>query len=128
MTAARFRSPAVKAIVWSQWAYWSTLVIAIWAYLVMPKGSIRSVLILTPILTGLLIYAVTYWLYKASDEYIRFRTLQAGTVTATILTIFAMIYFFLELLGFRRLSMMWIPIVGWTVFDAQMIWLTFRLR
>lgn len=127
-SARRFPSPAVKAIFWSQWAYWSTLGVAVWAYIVMPHGSIRTVLILTPIIPGLFIFAVTYWLYKASDEYIRFRTLQAGTVTAVIVAILAMIYFFLELLGFPRLSTMWIQIVGWSVFDAQMLRLMLRSR
>lgn len=128
MNATRFPSPAVKAIFWSQWAYWSTLGVAICAYIIMPHGSVRTVLILTPILPGLFIFAVTYWLVKASDEYIRLRTLQAGTITAMIVVILAMIYFFLELLGFPKLSMMWIPIVGWTVFDAQMICLMVRWR
>jgi hypothetical protein len=128
MTHARFPSPAVKAIFWSQWAYWSTLGVAIWAYVVVPHGSVRTFLILTPILPGLFIFAVTYWLYKASDEFIRFRTLQAGTITAVIVAILAMIYFFLELLGFPKLSMMWIPIVAWTVFDGQMIWLMIQSR
>ena len=128
MTARQFPSPAVKAIIWSQWAYWSTLVVAVYAYIAMPHGSIRAVLILAPILPGLLIFAVTYWLYKACDEYIRFKTLQAGPITAVIVAILALIYFFLELLGFPRLSMMWIQIVGWSVFDGQMLWLMLRSR
>lgn len=128
MSARQFPSPAAKAILWSQWAYWCTLGIAVWAYIVMPHGSIRTVLILTPILPGLLIFAVTYWLYKASDEYIRLRTLQAATITAVIIAILAMIYFFLELIGFPRLSMMWVQIIGWSLFDAQMLHLMFRAR
>lgn len=94
----------------------------------MPHGSIRTALILTPILPGLFIFAVSYWLYKACDEYIRFKTLQAATITAVIVAILAMIYFFLEMLGFPRLSMMWIQVVGWSLFDAQMLGLMFRLR
>lgn len=128
MSDTKFPSAVVKQLFWSQWAYWSTLGVAIWAYIVMPHGNVRAVLVLTPILPGLFIFAVTYWLYKASDEFIRFRTLQAGTITAVIVVILAMIYFFLELLGFPKLSMMWIPIVAWTVFDAQMIWLMVQSR
>ncbi len=94
----------------------------------MPLGGIRTILIVTPILPGLLIFAVTYWLYQNCDEYIRLRTLQAATVTAVIIAVLSMIYFFLELLGFPRLSMMWIHIVGWSAFDAQMLWLMFRPR
>jgi hypothetical protein len=128
MTGARLLSAGVKAILWSQWAYWSTLGVAAWAYVFMPHGGVRTVLILTPILPSLFIFAVTYWLYRASDEFIRFRTLQAGTLTAMIVTILATIYFFLELLGYPKLSMMWIPIVAWTVFDGQMIRLMIQSR
>jgi uncharacterized membrane protein len=77
---------------------------------------------------GLLIFAITYWLYRVCDEYIRLRTLQAATLTAVIIAILSMIYFFLELLDFPRLSTMWVHIVGWSVFDAQMLWLVFRCR
>jgi uncharacterized membrane protein len=94
----------------------------------MPSGSVRTVLILTPILPGLLICSVTYWLYETCDEYIRLRTLQAATLTAMFVAVLSMIYFFLELLGFPRLSMMWIHIVGWSVFDAQLLWLMLRSR
>ena len=126
--AREFPSPAVKAILWGQWAYWCALGVAVWAYIVMPHGSIRTVLILAPILPGLLIFAVTYWQYKACDEYVRLRTLQAATLTAAIVAILAMIYFFLELLGFPRLSMMWVQIIGWSIFDAQMLHLMLRAR
>ena len=128
VTARRFLSPAVKATLWSQWAYWCALGVAVWAYIVMPHGSVRTILILAPILPGLFIFAVTYWQYKACDEYIRFKTLQAGTITAVIVATLAMIYFFLELLGFPRLSTMWIQVVGWSVFDAQMLRLMLRSR
>lgn len=84
-------------------------------------GIVRAVLVLAPIMPGLLIFAVSYWLYKTCDEYIRLRTLQAATVTAVIVAVLSMIYFFLELLGFPRLSAMWIHIVGWSLFDAQIL-------
>ena len=124
----RFPSAAVRAIFWSQWAYWCALAMAIWAYVMMPQGNIRTLLVLTPILPGLLIFAVTYWLYETCDEYVRLRTLQAATLTAMLVAVLSMIYFFLELLGFPKLSMMWIHIVGWSVFDAQLLWLMFRSR
>ncbi len=44
------------------------------------------------------------------------------------LAMLAMIYFFLELLGFRRISMMWVQVIGWSIFDAQMLPLIFRAR
>jgi uncharacterized membrane protein len=124
----RYPNAAVRAIFWSQWAYWCALAIAIWAYISMPLGGIRTVLILTPILPGLLIFSVTYWIYKTCDEFIRLRTLQAATVTAMCVAVLSMIYFFLELLGFPKLSMMWIHIVGWSIFDAQILWLMYRSK
>lgn len=57
VTAQRIPSPAVKAIFWSQWAYWP-----------------------------------------------------------------------LELLGFPRLSAMWIQMVGWSTFDLQMLRLMLQSR
>ena len=115
-------------IFWSQCTYWSALGIAVWGYIAMPPGGIRTVLILTPILPGLLIFAVAYWLYEACDEFIRLRTLQAATATAVVVAALSLVYFFLELLGFPRLSMMWIHIVGWSVFAAQMLWLMLRSK
>ncbi len=122
------RRSAVQSVLWSQWTYWCALAIAVWAYVRMPPGDIRVALILAPIAPGLLIFAVTYWLYRSCDEYIRMRTLQAATVTAALVAMLSMIYFFLELLGFPRLSMMWMHVVGWSVFDAQILWLMLRLR
>jgi hypothetical protein len=119
----RFPAPAVRAIIWSQWGYWCSVAAAVWAYIAMPYGAVRTVLILTPILPGLLIFAVTHWLYSVCDEYIRLRTLQAAARTAVIVAILSMAYFFLELLGYPRLSTMWLLLVGWSVFDAQMLWL-----
>jgi hypothetical protein len=48
------RKTAIKSIFYGQWAYWATVMMAIWASLYMPAGEVRTTLILTPILPGLL--------------------------------------------------------------------------
>lgn len=124
----RITRATVSAIFWSQWAYWCTLGMAVWAYFALPGGSVRTALILTPILPGILVFAVCYWLYQACDEYIRLRTLQAIAVTACAVALLSLAYFLLELAGFPRLSMMWIHIVGWSLFNAQMLRLVLEAR
>jgi hypothetical protein len=37
-------------------------------------------------------------------------------------------YFFLELLGVPRLSMLWVNLLGWSVFSLQMLFVIFRSR
>jgi hypothetical protein len=128
MSDAKFPGAAASAIFWSQWAYWCALGIAMWAYFAMPGGSVRSILIITPVAPGLLIFAVSYWLYLACDEYVRHRTVRAAAVTAIALGLLSMIYFFLELIGFPRLSMMWMQVAGWSIFNVQMLYLWFEAK
>ncbi|MES2348439.1 MAG: hypothetical protein V4641_12820 [Pseudomonadota bacterium] len=128
MAHTKFSRSAVSAILWSQWAYWCSLGIAIWAYIAMPKGNIRDCLVLAPIAPGVLIFGVSYWLYQSCDEYVKQRTLQAATLTAVAVAMLAMVYFFLELLGFPKLSMMWVHIVGWSLFNVQMLRLWFEAK
>ena len=94
----------------------------------MPLGGIRTCLVLAPIAPAILILAVSYWLYQSCDEYIRQRTLQAATLTALVVAALSMIYVFLELLGFPKLSMMWVQVVGWSLFNVQMIKLWFEAK
>lgn len=128
MGFAKFSRSASGAILWSQWAYWCALGVAVWAHVAMPLGSIRTLLVMTPIAPGILIFAVSYWLYQVCDEYIKQRTLQAATLTAMVLATLSMVYVFLELIGFPKLSMMWVQLVGWSLFNAQMIKLWFEAK
>ena len=117
---------ALKATLWSQWAYWCCVVIALLAATMLPAGSIRSLLVLLPILPGILILGVTYFIYQACDEYVRQRTMQAVGRTAVAVALGTMVYSYLELLGFPRLSMAWVHAFGWSVFIPQMIALMLR--
>jgi hypothetical protein len=83
---------------------------------------------LTPILTALLCVSVAYGLYQACDEYIRLKLLKCVAITAVVVAFCTLGYFFLELVGFPRLSMLWINLLGWSVFNAQMLFVIFRSR
>jgi hypothetical protein len=78
---------AVRGVVYSQWAYWCSLVIAASSIIYIPPGSIRTVAMLTPVLTAFLCISVAYWLYKACDEYIRQRLLKCIAFTAIIVAL-----------------------------------------
>jgi hypothetical protein len=58
---------------------------------------------------------------KKCDEYIRQRTLQAVALSAVVVAVLALIYYFLELLGWRRMGMAWVSNILWAVFVAQMV-------
>jgi hypothetical protein len=117
---------ALRAILWTQWTYWCALAIAVWAAIQLPPGSTRTILILTPILPAFLIFGVTYWIYRSCDEYIRLRILQAGAITATVIAFATMSYYFLERLGFPKVSMGWVSNLAWGTFIVQMLLLKFR--
>jgi hypothetical protein len=119
---------AVRGILSSQWAYWCSLAIAMLSITYIPPGSIRNAVMFTPVLTALLCVSVTYWLYKDCDEYIRLRLLECIAVTAIIVACCTLAYFFLELLGFPRLSMLWVNLLAWSVFNVQMLFVIFRSR
>jgi hypothetical protein len=119
---------AVRGIVSGQWTYWGTLGMAAWSYAYMPRGSTRTALILTPILPALLIVAVAYWVYQACDEYVRSRILKCIAMTAVIVAFCTLSCFILELFGFPRLSMLWINLLGWSVFNLQMLCVILRSR
>src|SRR5215470_10867609 len=128
VAATAYPQYAFRGVLGSQWAYWSSLVVAVWGYAYMPQGSIRTVLILTPILPALLIVATAYWVYRACDEYVRARILTAVAYTAAIVACATLSYFVLELFGFPRVSMLWINLIGWSLFNLQMLYVIFRSR
>ncbi len=101
---------------------------AAWGYAYMPQGSIRTALILTPILPALLIIGTAYWVYRACDEYVRARILTAVAHTAVIVACATFSYFVLELFGFPRVSMLWINLLGWSLFNLQMLYVIFQSR
>jgi hypothetical protein len=123
-----YSSDAIRGIFWCHWTYWVTLAMAALGYSYFPAGSVRTVLILTPILPALLIVSIAYWVYQACDEYIRLRILRSVAVTAITFAMGTLGYFILELFGFPRLSMVWLNLLGWSVFNVQMLYVIYRSR
>lgn len=119
---------AMKGIFWCQWAYWCSLALAIYSYGYYPPSNTRTVLVLTPVLPALLIVAVAYWIYQDCDEYIRLKILRAVAVTAIIVSFGTLICFILELFAYPRLSALWVNLVGWSLFNVQMLYVLFRSR
>jgi uncharacterized membrane protein len=117
-----------SGIAYGQWAYWCTLAMAAWAGIYMPSGSIRSVIIATPVLPAILIVAVSYWIYAASDEYFRVRLLKSAVVTMVAVGLCTLAYFLLELFGYPKLSMLWVNLVGMSIFNLQMLYLISRAK
>jgi uncharacterized membrane protein len=115
-------------IFWCLWGYWCALAMAAYSYRYLPEGSIRSALILTPVLPALLIVAVAYWVYDACDEFIQLRILKCVVITAVVVAFCTLGYFFLELFGFPRLSTLAINLFGWSVFNLLVLYVIVRSR
>ena len=95
-----------RHVVFSQWTYWCSLAIAALSVHFIPAGSIQTAVMLIPVLAAILSTLVAYWIYEACDEFIRARLLKAVAVTAIIVAAGTLVYFFLELSGFPRVSML----------------------
>lgn len=85
-------------------------------------------IILTPLLPAFLIVAIAHWMYQACDEFIRLRILRCLVLTAAIVAFGTLGYFFLELFGSPRLSMVVVNLFGWSVFNLLMIYVIARSR
>jgi hypothetical protein len=119
---------AARAVGYSQWAYWCSLGGAVLAMAYIPAGSVRNFVVATPALTAALCVAASFWLYEACDEFQRVRMLRAITRTAVIMAAGTLMWFFFELAGFPRLSMLWVNIAGWSIFNLQMLMVVFSSR
>jgi hypothetical protein len=101
-----------------QYTYWISLGISAWSIRYIPPGSVQTAVMLTPVLTAIYCIFATYLLYKACDEYIRLQILRCVSWTAIVVSFCTLAYFFLELSGYARLSMLWVNLLGWSVFSA----------
>ena len=128
MNASPIPRFAVRGMLYSLWAYLCTLGLAGLAYFLLKPGSIRTTLILTPVLTAVLIVGVTHFVYRASDEYIRQRILKAIAATAAIVAFATLGYFCLELFGYPRQSMIVVNLFGWAVFSVLLLYVILRSR
>jgi hypothetical protein len=119
---------AVRGVILIQWTYWCSLAMAALSVRFIPPGSVRTGVMLIPVLTGLLCVCVAYWLYEACDEFIRREVLKCAAYTAIVTAACSLVYFILELTGFPRVSMLWINLLGWSVFNLQFVLLILRSR
>ena len=74
---------AISGVLFSQWTYWCSLVGSAMSVHYIPPGSIRTAVMLVPVLAAILSVSVAYWLYEACDEFIRIQLLKAVAMTAT---------------------------------------------
>ena len=119
---------ALRAVGYTQWAYWCSLAGALLSVNYIPPGSVRDIVIVTPALTAALCIATSFWVYEACDEYLKHNILRTVARTAIIVAAGTLVWFFLELAGVPRLSMLWINLAGWSVFNLQMLFAIFRSR
>lgn len=117
-----------RTVVLSQWTYWCSLAVSALSVRYIPPGTTQTAVMLIPVLTAILSVSVAYWLYEACDEFIRMQLLKSVAVTAIIVAAGTLGYFFLELTGFPRVSMLWVNLVGWSVFNLQVILVIRRSR
>ena len=117
---------ALRAVGYSQWAYWCSLAGALLSLHYLPSGGARTLAIATPALTAALCVAASYWLYEACDEYQRARMLRAASRTAVIVSAGTLAWFIFELFGAERISMLWVNLAGWSVFNLQVLFVLLR--
>jgi hypothetical protein len=124
----RFYTLPVTGIIGSLWTYLATLVMAALAPRYLAAGGAREIVLLLPLLTTLLVVAIIYWVYRASDEYIRHRILKCAALTGVILAFSTLGYFCLERIGYPQLSMIAVNLFGWSIFTILVLWVLYRAR
>lgn len=101
--------------------YLVAYVAALRAAMSLPPGTVRTMLILSPIAPGLfLIWNSVRW-YRRCDEYVRLRILQATAVVAVFTAVWTLIYPYLELLGLPHLNVGLVHAFGWPIFMIAMV-------
>ncbi|MEO8061219.1 MAG: hypothetical protein ABI821_00585 [Pseudomonadota bacterium] len=74
----------------------------------MEPGSLRTALLITPVIPiGLTIWAIARQ-FRRVDEFVRLRTLESLAIAAAVTAGLSLTYGFLEGAGFPRLSMFWV--------------------
>jgi hypothetical protein len=79
----------------------------------MPEGTVRSLLLLLPMIPVMLMVWAIARHFARMDEFIRLRSLEGLSIAAAVTAGLTLTYGFLEGAGFPRLSMIWIwPLMG----------------
>ena len=124
----RFYTLPVVAVLTSLWAYLCTVVMAAVAPRYLAAGGTREFVVLLPLLTALLVVCTIFWVYLASDDYIRHRILKCAALTGVIMAFSTLGYFCLEMLGYARLPMIVVNLYGWALFSIMLLWVLYRGR
>jgi len=101
--------------------YLAAYAAAMWAALTLPRGSLRFMLIVMPILPGLLLIANGVRWYRRCDEFIRQRILEATATTAVVTAIWTLGYGYLELAGLPHVNVAVTHTIAWPIFVWQMV-------
>lgn len=87
----------------------------------MDDGTVRTALLLTPVIPiGLAIWAIARQ-FRRMDEFVRLQMLEGLAIAAAVTAGLSLTYGFLEGAGFPRLSMFWVwPVMGfvWGAFQC----------
>lgn len=100
----------------AQLGYWVFVAVAVLASRAELDSSLKRLFAVLPILPGIAIILVGVRIAKRCDEYIRVKLLEAAAIVAAMTAAWTLIYSYLEIVGFPRLSMMWVGNIGWSVF------------
>jgi hypothetical protein len=131
-TAAKIQGiytwPTVSILV-SFWTYLVALIVAAVFSRFYAAGGTRTLVVMSlPLLTLLLHFFISYMVYRASDEYLRLRILKCAALAGVLLAFGTTAYFGLEQLGYPRLSIIVVNLIGWTLFTIMLIWVRHRAR
>jgi hypothetical protein len=124
----RFYTRPAVGILFGLWNYLCCLFVAVMASRILGGFTLEFVVLTLPLLTLLLLVGIIYFVYRASDEYLRLHILKAAALTGVILAFSASVYFCLEQLGLARLSMSVVIVYGWAVFTTLVLWVLYRAR
>jgi hypothetical protein len=128
MDPATVPAQAVRGVLYTHWAYWCSLAMAALSIRFIPPGSVRIAVMVLPLLTAAWCVALAYWIYESCDEYVRARILRCIAWTAAIVAAGTVARFIAELAGAPRLSMLWVSLFGWSVFNLQFVFVILRSR
>jgi hypothetical protein len=129
LRGAQTRPSTSGWVLWCcQYTYWATLWVSTMVIKIISPGSVQTVVMLTPVMAAVSCVWATWMKYQECDEYIRLQILRCVASTAIIVSFGTLAYYFLELRGFPHQSMLWVNLLGWTVFNAQVLLVLLRSR
>jgi hypothetical protein len=112
---------------WWFFAYLLAYGAAMWALASQPPGSVRTLLVLAPIVPGLAMIFATLVAYQRGDEFVQREILIATGIAALFTAAWTLVYAYLEPLGFPHLNVGFVHTFGWPIFLWRMVRLV-RMR